>query len=173
MLNSPDRQEPQYTQDLQPNHVDTISPDQAHDIDFSIVSSELPQVPEGQETEPSKKYTTEIVGPDRHATVGSAKKRGEANRVQTQKRPDLMIIVDEASDQLGAISTEGAIRQAQEQNRVLFASDFVRGTTQDLINTDVVLLVRTYAELRKGRLNRAHTPVGNPGSRIVASKARP
>ena len=172
MKNKLEQQEPQYITDQQPN-AHHVPPDVAQDPD-ELAQKSLPQVPKGQETEPTKRVTDHAVGKSRRKTIGLVTQGEKILKAQDPFRVDVTVFNNEATEQKEFEAT--AYVQNQFQQTGVRPSDHQEISIQDAERIDPSdVSGRQLSTVRKqnGGASMKYTPVGNPGSRIVASKARP
>jgi len=170
MPNTPDRQEPQYITDQQPN-AHHVPPDVAQDPD-EIAQKERPQVPEGQETEPSKEVIAHVVGKPRRKTIGTLNEG--VIIVQDPFRVDVTIFENEATGQKEFETTAGVQNQFQQTG--VRPSDYQEISIQNAERIDPSEVSgRQLSTVRKqkGGASLKNSPINNQSSRILASKARP
>lgn len=172
MPNTPDRQEPQYITDQQPN-AHHVPPDVAQDPDELALKS-LPQVPKGQETEPTKRVTDHAVGKSRRKTIGLITQGEKILKAQDPFRVDVTLFENEATGQKEFETTAGVQNQFQQTG--VRPSDYQEISIQNAERIDPSEVSgRQLSTVRKqkGGASLKNSPINNQSSRILASKARP
>jgi len=154
--------------DQQPLHGSKITPDMAHNINYSIIQPEYPQVKPGEEIEPSKNVEWRAVGKPRRQTVGTLELGPMILKAQDPHRVDITVFANEATGQTEFERTSDVLPNFQLTG--VLPTDFPERPITDAEATDpsdVSGPQLSTVRKQKDGASRKFTPVTNPGSRIA------
>lgn len=166
MNDNPEREEPVYIRDQQPSE-QHIAPDVAQNPD-EIARKQLPQVPVGQESEPSRVIHRRLIGKPRRKTIGTVTQDEKKFRAQDPFRVDITLFEDESTGQMQFERTSDVLGRFQQTGvRATDCKEIPLESAEKIDPSDVSGPQLDTVRKQEGGASRKHTRVNNPGSKIV------